>query len=131
MAVKKFKPVTAGTRHKIIGTFEEITTNKPEKSLLSPKKSSGGRNNSGKMTVRYIGGGHKQMYRNIDFKRTKDGIAALAALSSASVDGDYCVLLQDGQSGTRKGCAASVRQQSRQRSWGSWTERYARRGSTR
>ena len=56
MAVKKFKPVTAGTRHKIIGTFEEITTNKPEKSLLSPKKSSGGRNNSGKMTVRYIGG---------------------------------------------------------------------------
>ena len=76
MAVKKFKPVTAGTRHKIIGTFEEITTNKPEKSLLSPKKSSGGRNNSGKMTVRYIGGGHKQMYRNIDFKRTKDGIAA-------------------------------------------------------
>ena len=76
MAVRKFKPVTAGTRHKIIGTFDEITTNKPEKSLLSPKKSSGGRNNAGKMTVRYIGGGHKQMYRNVDFKRTKDGIAA-------------------------------------------------------
>ena len=76
MAVKKFKPVTAGTRHKIIGTFDEITTSKPEKSLLSPKKSSGGRNNSGKMTVRYIGGGHKQMYRNVDFKRSKDGIAA-------------------------------------------------------
>ena len=76
MAVRKFKPVTAGTRHKIIGTFDEITTNKPEKSLLSPKKSSGGRNNAGKMTVRYIGGGHKQMYRNVDFKRAKDGIAA-------------------------------------------------------
>ena len=76
MAVKKFKPVTPGTRHKIIGTFDEITTNKPEKSLLSPQKNSGGRNNSGKMTVRYIGGGNKQMYRNIDFKRTKDGIAA-------------------------------------------------------
>ena len=74
MAVKKFKPVTPGTRHKIIGTFDEITTNKPEKSLLSPQKNSGGRNNSGKMTVRYIGGGNKQMYRNIDFKRTKDGI---------------------------------------------------------
>lgn len=82
MAVKKFKPVTPGTRHKIIGTFDEITTNKPEKSLLSPQKNSGGRNNSGKMTVRYIGGGNKQMYRNIDFKRTKDGIAATVKLSS-------------------------------------------------
>ena len=76
MAVRKFKPVTPGTRHKIIGTFEEITTNKPEKSLLEAKKSTGGRNNSGKMTVRYIGGGHKQMYRLVDFKRVKDGVAA-------------------------------------------------------
>ena len=76
MAVRKFKPVTPGTRHKIIGTFDEVTTSKPEKSLLEPKKSTGGRNNSGKMTVRYIGGGHKQMYRLVDFKRAKDGIAA-------------------------------------------------------
>ena len=76
MAVRKFKPVTPGTRHKIIGTFDEITTNVPEKSLVSVKKSSGGRNNTGKMTVRYIGGGHKQMYRNVDFKRAKDGVAA-------------------------------------------------------
>ena len=76
MAVRKFKPVTPGTRHKIIGTFDEVTTNKPEKSLLEAKKSTGGRNNSGKMTVRYIGGGHKQMYRLVDFKRAKDGIAA-------------------------------------------------------
>ena len=76
MAVRKFKPVTPGTRHKIIGTFDEVTTNKPEKSLLEPKKSTGGRNNSGKMTVRYIGGGHKQMYRLVDFKRAKDGVAA-------------------------------------------------------
>ncbi|MFI3288782.1 MAG: 50S ribosomal protein L2 [Rikenellaceae bacterium] len=76
MAVRKFKPVTPGTRHKIIGTFSEITTSTPEKSLLSVKKSSGGRNNSGKMTVRYIGGGHKQMYRNVDFKRAKDGMTA-------------------------------------------------------
>ena len=76
MAVRKFKPVTAGTRHKIIGTFDEITKSTPEKSLLSPKKSTGGRNNVGKMTVRYIGGGHKQMYRNVDFKRAKDGIPA-------------------------------------------------------
>ena len=76
MAVRKFKPVTAGTRHKIIGTFDEITCSVPEKSLLAPKKSTGGRNNSGHMTVRYIGGGHKQMYRIIDFKRTKDGVPA-------------------------------------------------------
>ena len=76
MAVRKFKPVTPGQRHKIIGTFDEITTSTPEKSLLSPKKSTGGRNNTGKMTVRYIGGGHKQMYRNVDFKRQKDGMAA-------------------------------------------------------
>ena len=76
MAVRKFKPVTPGTRHKIIGTFDEITTNVPEKSLVSVKKSSGGRNNTGKMTVRYIGGGHKRMYRHVDFKRVKDGVAA-------------------------------------------------------
>ena len=76
MVVRKFKPVTPGTRHKIIGTFDEVTASKPEKSLLAPKKSTGGRNNSGKMTVRYIGGGHKQMYRLVDFKRAKDGIAA-------------------------------------------------------
>lgn len=76
MAVRKYKPVTAGTRHKIAGTFDDITSNVPEKSLLEPKKSSGGRNNSGKMTIRYIGGGHKQMYRVVDFKRAKDGVAA-------------------------------------------------------
>ena len=63
MAVKKFKPVTAGTRHKIVSAYDEITKSTPEKSLLSPKKSTGGRNNDGKMTVRYIGGGHKQPYR--------------------------------------------------------------------
>ena len=76
MAVKKFNPVTPGQRHKVIGTFDDITSSVPEKSLLEPKKSTGGRNNSGKMTVRYIGGGHKQMYRNVDFKRQKDGMAA-------------------------------------------------------
>ena len=77
MAVKKFKPVTPGTRHKIGGTFNDITTNVPEKSLLSSKKSSGGRNNTGKMTVRYIGGGHKQKYRQIDFQRAKDSQSAV------------------------------------------------------
>lgn len=77
MAVRKLKPVTAGQRHKIISTFDEITSSKPEKSLLEPLKSSGGRNFSGKMTMRYIGGGHKRMYRIIDFLRDKDGIPAV------------------------------------------------------
>ncbi len=76
MAVKKFKPVTPGTRHKVAGLFNDITTNKPEKSLILPVKKSGGRNNTGKMTMRYIGGGHKKLYRIIDFKRDKDGIPA-------------------------------------------------------
>jgi len=76
MAVRKFKPVTPGQRHKIISTYDEVTTNKPEKSLIAPLKKSGGRNNSGKMTMRYIGGGHKQKYRVIDFLRNKDGMSA-------------------------------------------------------
>lgn len=76
MALKKYKPVTPGQRFKVISTFDEITTNKPEESLLCPKPRTGGRNNRGKMTMRYIGGGHKQMYRFIDFKRDKDNIPA-------------------------------------------------------
>lgn len=76
MAVRKFRPVTPGTRFKVAGTFSEITTDKPEKSLLAPIKKSGGRNNSGKMTMRYLGGGHKRRYRIIDFKRDKQGVAA-------------------------------------------------------
>lgn len=76
MAVKKFKPVTPGQRHKIISTYDEITSSTPVKSLLTPIKRSGGRNNTGKMTMRYIGGGHKRKYRAIDFFRSKDGISA-------------------------------------------------------
>lgn len=76
MGLKKFNPVTPGTRHKIASDFSEITTNKPEKSLTVGLKKSGGRNNSGKMTMRYIGGGHKRKYRIIDFKRNKDGVDA-------------------------------------------------------
>lgn len=79
MAVRKLKPTTPGQRHKIIGTFEEITASVPEKSLVVGKKISGGRNNTGKMTVRNVGGGHKRKYRLIDFKRTKDGIPATVA----------------------------------------------------
>ncbi|MBD8387845.1 50S ribosomal protein L2 [Dysgonomonas sp. BGC7] len=76
MAVRKLKPTTPGQRHKIIGTFEEITASVPEKSLVVGKSASGGRNNTGKMTMRYLGGGHKRKYRLIDFKRTKDGVPA-------------------------------------------------------
>jgi len=76
MAVRKLKPVTPGQRHKIIGAFDTITSSTPEKSLLKPNKKSGGRNSAGKMTMRYIGGGHKRKYRSIDFVREKDGIPA-------------------------------------------------------
>ncbi len=72
MAVRKFKPITPGQRNKVISAFDEITAKKPQKSLCEPLKSSGGRNNTGQMTVRYIGGGHKRMYRIIDFRRDKD-----------------------------------------------------------
>ena len=77
MAIRKLKPTTPGQRHKIIGSFDTITASVPEKSLVTGKKSSGGRNNQGKMTMGYLGGGHKRRYRFIDFKRTKDGIPAV------------------------------------------------------
>ena len=76
MAIRKFNPVTPGQRNKAISSFEEITTNKPQKSLLEPLKRTGGRNNTGQMTMRYIGGGHKKMYRIIDFLRNKDNMPA-------------------------------------------------------
>ncbi len=76
MAVRKIKPVSPGQRNKIISAFDTITGTVPEKSLLRPRKRTGGRNASGKMTMRYIGGGHKKMYRIIDFLRDKDGMNA-------------------------------------------------------
>ena len=79
MALKKFIPKTPGQRHKVAITFGQITTSKPEKSLLLKKKRSGGRNDTGKMTIENIGGGHKQRYRIIDFKRNKFGIPATVA----------------------------------------------------
>ena len=77
MAVRKFKPTTPGQRGKAISTFEEITAKAPEKSLTVGKRKTGGRNNQGRLTMRYIGGGHKQSYRIIDFKRNKDGVPAV------------------------------------------------------
>ncbi len=77
MAIRKFKPTTPGQRHKIIGSFETITASVPEKSLVVGKSATGGRNHQGKMTMGYLGGGHKRRFRIIDFKRTKDGIPAV------------------------------------------------------
>lgn len=76
MSVRKLKPITPAQRFRIVNGFDDITNSKPEKSLLEPKKRSGGRNNKGKMTSRHIGGGHKKRYRVIDFKREKFGVQA-------------------------------------------------------
>ncbi len=77
MAVKKLKPTTPSQRFRIAPTFTEITTDKPEKSLLAPLKKTGGRASSGRMTVRQRGGGHKRRYRIIDFKRDKHGVVGI------------------------------------------------------
>ena len=77
MEVRKLKPTTPGQRHKIIGAFDNITATAPEKSLVVGFRKSGGRNNEGHRTMRYIGGGHKRKYRLIDFKRNKDGVPAV------------------------------------------------------
>lgn len=77
MGLRKFQPITPGQRHKINSTFAEVTTNTPEKSLIEKKSKSGGRNNDGRMTMRYMGGGHKQRYRVIDFKRDKHDVPAV------------------------------------------------------
>jgi large subunit ribosomal protein L2 len=79
MAIKSYKPTSAGRRHQTCSAFEEITTSKPEKSLLETLKKSGGRNSFGRVTSRHIGGGHKQKYRIIDFRRDKRDIPAKVA----------------------------------------------------
>ena len=79
MSVRKLKPITPAQRFRVVNGFDAITTDKPEKSLLAPKKRSGGRNSQGKMTMRYKGGGHKRRYRIIDFKRDKQGVPATVA----------------------------------------------------
>lgn len=79
MAVKSFKPYSAGRRFMTVSSFEEITAKKPEKSLVESLKKNGGRNFQGRLTVRHQGGGHKRLYRVIDFKRNKDGVPARVA----------------------------------------------------
>ncbi|MDR0920799.1 MAG: 50S ribosomal protein L2 [Lactobacillales bacterium] len=76
MAIKKYKPTSNGRRNMTSSDFAEITTDKPEKSLLAPLKNNAGRNNNGRITVRHQGGGHKRQYRLVDFKRNRDGITA-------------------------------------------------------
>jgi large subunit ribosomal protein L2 len=76
MGIRQFKPVTKGTRFRTVSDFAEITRTKPEKSLLEPLKKSGGRDNHGHISMRRLGGGHKRMYRVIDFKRNKPGVMA-------------------------------------------------------
>ncbi|MDR7465256.1 MAG: 50S ribosomal protein L2 [Armatimonadota bacterium] len=79
MGIKKFKPTTPGRRFMTVPTFDEITRTEPERSLVEPLRRTGGRNTQGKITVRHRGGGHKRLYRLIDFKRDKDGVAARVA----------------------------------------------------
>ena len=76
MAVKTYKPTSSGRRFVTVSSYDELTGDKPEKSLLHDQRHSGGRNNQGKITCRHIGGGNRTKYRIIDFKRTKDGIPA-------------------------------------------------------
>ena len=79
MPLRKRKPTSPGRRFQTVSDFSEITKDKPEKSLLAPKPGTGGRNNNGRKTARHKGGGHKQQYRVIDFRRTKDGVPAKVA----------------------------------------------------
>lgn len=94
MALRKFKPVTAGTRWRIGNAYAEVTTNTPEKSLVEPKKSTGGRNSSGHLSMRYRGGGHKKKYRIIDFKRNKQGVAEVMSIEYDPNRTAFIALLQ-------------------------------------
>ena len=80
MSLRKFKPITAGTRWRIGNAYAEVTTNVPEKSLIEAKPRTGGRNTSGHLTMRYRGGGHKKKYRIVDFKRNKAGAATVESI---------------------------------------------------
>lgn len=102
MAIKKFKPTTPGQRNKAISAFDELTTRKPCKALLEPLKSTGGRNNTGQMTVRYRGGGHKRMYRVIDFRRTKDECTATVRTIEYDPNRSARIALVEYQDGVKK-----------------------------
>lgn len=94
MALKKFKPITAGTRWRIGNAYAEVTTNVPEKTLVEPKPRTGGRNSSGHLSMRYRGGGHKKKYRIIDFKRNKEGVAEVLSIEYDPNRTAFIALLQ-------------------------------------
>ena len=79
MPIRKFKPTSAGQRFRSVSGFDDVTKTEPEKSLTKSLKKTGGRNNKGRITTRHQGGGHKRLYRDVDFKRTKDGVPARVA----------------------------------------------------
>ena len=89
MSIKQFRPMTAGTRFRSVSGFDEVTRTTPEKSLLEPRRSTGGRNNQGHLTSRHRGGGHKRQYRKIDFKRNKIGVPASVVLAIWGRETDY------------------------------------------
>ena len=94
MGVKKLKPITPGQRFRVVNDFEQVTAAKPEKSLVKGKSKSGGRNNQGRMTMRYVGGGHKQKVRVVDFKRDKAGVPAIVkAIEYDPLRSAYLMLL--------------------------------------
>ena len=102
MSVRKLKPVTPAQRFRVVNGFDAITTDKPEKSLLEPKKRSGGRNNKGKMTARHIGGGHKKRYRVIDFKRNMFDVAAEVKTIEYDPNRSAFIALVEYTDGTKK-----------------------------
>ena len=102
MSVRKLKPITPGQRFRVVNGFDAITTDKPEKSLLAPKKRSGGRNTQGKMTMRYKGGCHKKRYRIIDFKRDKQGIPATVATREYDPNRTAFIALLNYQDGEKR-----------------------------
>ena len=103
MALRHRKPTSPGRRFQSVSDFAELTTSTPEKSLLSPKPKSGGRNNYGRKTSRHRGGGHKQQYRVIDFKRNKDHIPAKVATSAVSYTHLDVYKRQEGRRRARSG----------------------------
>src|SRR5574344_1033904 len=102
MAIRVYKPMTAGTRQRSVLTSEEITKKAPEKSLTVTKKKTDGRNNQGKITVRHRGGGVKRKYRLIDFKRNKDGIPALVASIEYDPNRSSNIALLNNKDGEKK-----------------------------
>src|SRR5690606_9015353 len=102
MSVRKLKPITPGQRFRVVNGFDAITTDKPEKSLIAPHKRSGGRNSQGKMTMRYIGGGHKRKYRIIDFKRNTPGIPAEVASIQYDPNSTAFIALLNYQDGEKR-----------------------------